>query len=73
MGPKTVLDHMGFAVRDYDRSKALYERHDASLGFDSSRYVRPKRRANSSTLGRECVDGGPLSSVMAYRAPCDAR
>jgi hypothetical protein len=45
----------------------------ARLGFDSSRYVRPKRRTSSSTLWRECVDGGPLSSAMAYRAPSDAR
>jgi hypothetical protein len=45
----------------------------AGLGFDSTRYVRPKRRTSSSTLWRECVDGGPLSSVMAYRAPSDAR
>ena len=26
MRPKTVLDHMGFAVRDYDRSKAFCDR-----------------------------------------------
>lgn len=33
MGPKTVLDHMGFAVRDYDRSKAFYEQALAPLGL----------------------------------------
>ena len=52
---------------------ALERVTSASLGFDSSRYVRPKRRTSSSTLWREWVDGGPLSSVMAYRAPSDAR
>ena len=33
MGPKTVLDHVGFAVRDYDRSKAFYEQALAPLGL----------------------------------------
>jgi catechol 2,3-dioxygenase-like lactoylglutathione lyase family enzyme len=28
-----VLDHMGFAVRDYDRSKAFYEQALAPLGL----------------------------------------
>jgi catechol 2,3-dioxygenase-like lactoylglutathione lyase family enzyme len=28
-----VLDHMGFAVRDYDRSKAFYEKALAPLGL----------------------------------------
>jgi catechol 2,3-dioxygenase-like lactoylglutathione lyase family enzyme len=30
---ESVLDHMGFAVRDYDRSKAFYEQALAPLGF----------------------------------------
>ena len=33
MGPETVLDHMGLAVRDYARSKAFYERALAPLGL----------------------------------------
>jgi catechol 2,3-dioxygenase-like lactoylglutathione lyase family enzyme len=33
MRPVTVLDHMGFAVRDYDRSKAFYEQALAPLGL----------------------------------------
>jgi hypothetical protein len=35
--------------------------------------VRPRRRTTSRTLWRACVDGGPLSSVMPYRAPSDVR
>jgi catechol 2,3-dioxygenase-like lactoylglutathione lyase family enzyme len=33
MVPQTVLDHMGFAVRDYDRSKAFYLQALAPLGL----------------------------------------
>jgi hypothetical protein len=43
----------------------------ASVG--ACQAVRPKRRATSSTVRRECVDGGPPSSVMPSRAPSDAR
>jgi hypothetical protein len=32
MGPTLVLDYMGFAVRDGDRSKAFFEQAVAPLG-----------------------------------------
>ena len=66
MGPRTVLDHMGFAVRDYDRSKAFYEQALAPLGL--SLVKEPMRQA--AGFGR---DGWASFWIEAQGRPVPGR
>jgi len=66
-----MLDHVGFAVADYQRSKAFYERALAPLGFTllmefsgaaagSASRVQEDRRSSSRPTGSTCGGGFTL-------------
>jgi catechol 2,3-dioxygenase-like lactoylglutathione lyase family enzyme len=61
-----VLDHMGFTVRDYDRSKAFYEQVLAPLGVG----LVKEPMGQAAGFGR---DGWPSFWIEAHGRPVQGR
>ena len=61
-----MLDHIGFAVRDYARSKAFYEAALAPLGFT----LLMEPAGGAAGFGK---DGRPFFWVEAYGEPVRGR